>query len=322
MKLLLISGDNHPHIIKDRHVKNIQAVDSSLEIVVFPQSQREDIAKNILNSDIVAGWPADMSALKDIEHLEWIHSFSAGVDKVLTPEIVNSSVLVSNSAGIHATPIAEHIIGCMLLFTRKFYRTFQSQQWKEWQRRTDLEELRDKTVLIVGLGNIGKEAARLAACFGTHVIAVDALQEEKPDFVEALYYVDELSEILPRADFVVVSAPHTKETHHLFDLEKFQKMKSSAILINISRGGLVNEKELIEALEKKIIAGAALDVTETEPLSKDSPLWEMENVIITPHHSGLSDKYMDRAIDRFCLNLQAFLKGEEIPNLIDKERGY
>lgn len=322
MKLLLISGDHHPHIIKDRHVKKVQEVDSSLEIVLFPQSQKEDIAKNILNSDIVAGWPADMPALKDVGHLGWIHSFSAGVDKVLTPEIISSPVLVSNSAGIHATPIAEHIIGFMLLFTRKFYHTFQSQQWKEWGRRTDLEELRDKTVLIVGLGNIGKEAARLAACFGTHVVAVDALQKEKPDFVEALYYGDELPEILPRADFVVVSAPHTKETHHLFDLEKFQKMKSSAILINISRGGLVNEKELIEALEKKIIAGAALDVTETEPLLKDSPLWEMENVIITPHHSGLSDKYMDRAIDRFCLNLQAFLKGEEMPNLIDKEKGY
>ena len=128
--------------------------------------------------------------------------------------------------------------------------------------------------------------------------------------------------MLPLADFVVICLPLTKETHHLFSREKFNCMKPTAVLINIGRGAIVHEKELIEALENKVIAGAALDVQETEPLPPDSPLWDMENVVITPHHSGISEKYIGRAIDLFCLNLQAYVRGESLPSLVDKTAGY
>ena len=131
-----------------------------------------------------------------------------------------------------------------------------------------------------------------------------------------------LDKMLPKADFVVSCLPHTKETHHLFNMARFRKMKASAIFINIGRGGLVHEKDLIVALRKKIISGAALDVTEVEPLPARSPLWSMPNVIITPHHSAMSEYTMDRAIDRFCLNLKAFLVGDRLPNLVDKKLGY
>ena len=177
-------------------------------------------------------------------------------------------------------------------------------------------------MLIVGLGHIGTQAAKLAHCFGMHVIATNRELEDKPEFVEEIKSPDQIDEMLPRADFVVLSVPHTKETHHMFNTEKLQKMKPSAVLINIGRGGVVNENDLIAALEQKTIRGAALDVTEIEPLPSDSPLWSMENVIIPPHHSGTSIDYMNRAIDRFCLNIQAFLENKPLPNLVDKERGY
>lgn len=205
---------------------------------------------------------------------------------------------------------------------RKFYETFHSQQKNAWERREDLSELRDKVVLVAGLGHIGSQVARLANCFGAHVIAIDNGGIAKPDFVEELERGEYLEDALPRADFVVSCLPYTRETHHLFGLDKFKKMKPTAVFINIGRGGVVNEADLVQALRDKTISGAGLDVTETEPLPSENPLWSMENVVITPHHSGLSDKYIERAIDRFCLNLKAYLAGEKLPNLIDKERGY
>jgi phosphoglycerate dehydrogenase-like enzyme len=186
---------------------------------------------------------------------------------------------------------------------------FQNQQQKKWERQK-LTELRGKTILILGLGHIGREASRILSCLGAQVLAVDKKNSE------------ELDEMLPLADFVVICLPLTKETHHLFSREKFNRMKPTAVLINVGRGAIVNEKELLSALLQKTIAGAALDVQETEPLPQDSPLWAMENVVITPHHSASSDAYTDRAVEQFCTNLRAYVKGEPLPNLIDKTAGY
>lgn len=323
MKILLISSaESGPHAITNEHVGKIRSQDNGIKVAVVSAKVQEDIQKHLQDADIIAGVPRAIPDLSLAVNLKWVHSFSAGMDRVLTPELINSPVLVSNSSGIHATPIGEHVLGFMLLFTRKFYQTFQNQQKKIWQRDESITELRGKTVLIIGLGHIGKEVAKLSHCVGAQVLAIDFPRKEKPGFVEEFGSETDLSSFLPQADFVVLCLPYTKETHHFFGKECLAKMKPTAVLINIGRGGLVNEKELIDALEKRIIGGVALDVTETEPLLKESPLWDMENVIITPHHSGLSEKYMDRAIDVFLENLKAFLKGEPLPNLIDKTRGY
>jgi phosphoglycerate dehydrogenase-like enzyme len=151
---------------------------------------------------------------------------------------------------------------------------------------------------------------------------VDAPGKQKPEFVEQLGTVQELTGFLGQADFVVLCLPYTKDTHHFINQNRLIAMQPHAVLLNIGRGGVVDEQALIKALKEKKIGGAGLDVTEQEPLPKDSPLWDMENVVITPHHSGISEKYIGRAIDLFCLNLQAYLKGERLPNLIDKTVGY
>ena len=244
------------------------------------------------------------------------------MDKILTSETRRLPVLISNSSGIHATPIAEHLIGFMLIFTRRFHLTFRNQLRRRWAPDDTITELRGKTVLVVGLGDIGVEAARLAHAFGARVLAIARTRRVKPDFVDELATGRSLDAMLSKADFVAICLPYTKETHHLFDMHRFKKMKRTAVLMNIGRGAIAQEKDLIRALQQKIIGGAALDVTEGEPLPKNSPLWSMQNVVITPHHSGWSEKYMDRAIELFCRNLQAYLRGRRLPTLVNKNLGY
>ena len=322
MKILIIKSERQPiRLLRDEHIAKIKQADKSIEVVAT--FEEKEIAQHVTDADVIVCSPRDFPSIETAKNLKWVHSFSAGMDRILTPQVKSSSIIVSNSSGIHATPIAEHIIGFMLVFTRRFFDTFRNQQKKVWERNDHLTELRDKNVLILGLGHIGTEAARLASCFGAHVFAIDSsTTKEKPEFVEDLKTSEHLDEMLAKADFVALCLPYTKENHHFFDMQKMKKMKSSAVVMNIGRGGVMHEQELIEALKKNIIGGAGLDVTEEEPLPETSPLWDMENVVITPHHSGLSEKYMDRAVDRFCLNLHAYLAGERLPNLVDKELGF
>lgn len=323
MKILLIKTEGTiPLKITQKHLKKIRSIDKNIQLVAVPSDKKEEIEKHIKDAEIVAGSSGIASSIPLAKNLKWIHAFSAGAEKILTPEVVKSKIIVSNSSGIHAIPIAEHVIGLMLIFTRKFYDTFKKQQRKIWEKNQDLTELKDKTVLVVGLGNIGTEVARLANCFGANIIAVKQNIKNKPKFVSKIYSNNDLDKALPKADFVILCLPLTNETRYLFYMKKFKLMKKSAVIMNIGRGGLINESELIQALDKKIISGAGLDVTEEEPLPQKSRLWEMENVVVTPHHSGWSEKYMDRAIDLFCINLKAYLANKPLPNFVDKARGY
>jgi len=325
MKILIsiyhITDTEHPHFFKRAHLDAVRKTAGKKAKIVVT-ADRKEAASHIADADVLAGFPFTIPPLSGAKKLKWLHSFSAGVDRILTPETKRLPILISNSSGIHATPIAEHLIGFILIFTRRFHRILRNQLRREWKRDETITELRGKTVLVVGLGDIGMETARLARAFGARVIAVSRTGKAKPPFVDELKTGRGLDALLPKADFVAICLPHTKETHHLFDRNKFKKMKRTAVVMNIGRGGIVDEKDLIRALEQKIIGGAALDVTEEEPLPKTSPLWNMENVVITPHHSGLSEKYMDRAIELFRRNLRAYLKGKRLLTLVNKELEY
>src|SRR3989338_447656 len=310
-----------PHLFIDYHVEKIKQAAEDIEVVIV--NNDKETAEHLPDADAIAVFPATMPAsLKDAKKLRWVHSFAAGVDKILTDEVKNSDVLVSNSSGIHKYPISEHVIGFMLILSHKFDRMFESQEKHLWEKQEDATELRDKTLLIVGLGNIGGEIARLGKAFGMKVIAVTREVRNEDSPADEVFPPESLNEHLGEADFVIISVPLTDETHHLFNLERIKKMKPSAILMNIGRGQIIHEQELVEALKQKIIAGAALDVTEEEPLPSTSPLWDMENVIITPHNSGLSERQMDRAIDLLCENIKTFVKGEKLVTQVDKEKGY
>ncbi|MBI4225288.1 MAG: D-2-hydroxyacid dehydrogenase [Candidatus Sungbacteria bacterium] len=302
------------------HVKKIKTIDKDIEVIVTADASAA--VKYAADADIIVGYPRTIPPVSGAKNLKWIHSFSAGMDRVLTPEVIKSPILVSNSSGVLAIPIAEHVMGYMLIFSRGFLRSLENQRKCLWKRDESLTELHGKTVLVVGMGRIGSEVARLSRAFGCHVIAVTRSGREDSEWAHEVKKASVLERVLPKADFVVSCLPYTQETHHLFDAKKFGLMKPSAYFINIGRGALVKEKDLIAALKKKKIAGAGLDVTEVEPLPASSPLWNISNVIITPHHSGGSEHSMDRAIDRFILNLKAFLVGDRLPNLVDKKLGY
>jgi phosphoglycerate dehydrogenase-like enzyme len=326
-KVLVIAADQErfgagasAHTFKPGHEAKLKrTVGKRIQLVV---ATPEEAKKHLADAEVVAAFPMRMPDISLMPQVKWLHSFSAGVDKILSPKVAQSKVILTNSSGVHATPIAETILAYCLMFARGFIDTIREQRQKQWNKNYNSAELRDSTMLVVGLGAIGMETARIANAFGMHVIATARTKKKKPAFIARFETSEKLDDFLPLADYIIITLPHTKDTHHLFDKQKFALMKKSAVVINIGRGGIIKESDLIEALRQKSIAGAGLDVFEKEPLPADSPLWDMPNVIITPHHSGLSLRYMDRAVDVFCENLKAYLKGESLPNKVDKILGY
>lgn len=302
------------------HIARIQKTFPDIDVA----TGEADAERHIADADIIAGYPGILAGIdiKAARKLQWLHSFSAGVDRIVTPELIASPIVLSNSSGIHATPIAEHTVGFLLVWVRQFMEAFRTQERHEW-KKLNATELRGKTVFIVGLGAIGTELARLLQPFGANVVGVvRETRREAPPYVDRTIMNRELDDALPEADFVCLCLPHAPETHHRFGAVQFSKMRKTAAITNIGRGPVIDEEALVQALNDKQIAGALLDVTYIEPLGKESALWDMPNVFITAHYSGLSEKYMDRAIDRLILNLKAYRAGESLPNLVNKEAGY
>lgn len=273
--------------------------------------------------------PASVSEIENIDfskakNLKWIHVTSAGVN-ALPKELIELNIIITNSSGVHPIPISEHVLAFMLIFARQIHKSYRIQLNKKgWIRDPkiyDVLELSGKTVGIIGLGRIGKRIAKLAKAFEMKVLAVRK-GTEKYEYTDEVYQIKNIDKVLKDADFIVNALPSTKETYHFFDYKKITKMKKSAYFINIGRGTTVVENDLIKALKNNKIKGAGLDVFEEEPLSSKSPLWEMENVIITPHSSGMTPYYIDRVIDIFCQNLKAYLKNLPMPNLVDLKKGY
>ncbi|MCM3759970.1 D-2-hydroxyacid dehydrogenase [Alkalihalobacillus oceani] len=276
-------------------------------------------------AEIIVGWKKEMAlaCLEQPAELRWLQSWTAGVNNLPLSKLKERDILVTGGNGVHAYPISETVFALMLALTRNIHTYVRNQQKKVWHDGSIRLELHQKTIGIIGVGAIGKETAKIAKAFGMTVLGVR--RSAKPtDYVDEMYPIDELNSILPKCDYVVVTLPLTKETHHLFGQEQFAKMKRSAFFINIGRGDIVDEESLITALQQEQLAGAGLDVVSTEPLPADSPLWEMEQVIITPHTAGATEHYARRLIeDIFLPNLKSYLAGNQPSlNVIDYEAGY
>lgn len=255
------------------------------------------------------------------DKVEWIHATSAGVDAVLFPDVVKSDVRVTNARGIFDRAIGEYVLGLTLAFAKDFPKTLALQRDSRWQHR-DSERIVGKRMLVVGAGAIGRAIARLAHAAGLKVEGTAGhARDDDPDF-SAVYASDDLHDVLPEADYVVIAAPLTESTRHMFDAEALHHMKSSARLINIGRGPIVDTDALVEALKQEKLAGAALDVFEEEPLPEDSPLWQMDNVIVSPHMAGDFIGWREALSEQFLENFQRWREGEALFNVVDKERGY
>jgi phosphoglycerate dehydrogenase-like enzyme len=255
--------------------------------------------------------------------LRWVHSISAGVDNVVTPLSRQRGLQVTNARGVFSPPIAEYVVMMCLAIARRLPQLFDLQRERTWQPLRG-EELGGLTVGIVGYGSIGAEVARLLEPFGTRVIATRR-HPERGSGARAnveVWGADRLHELLGAVDVVVVAAPLTDETSGLIGARELQQMPGHAWLINIARGRLVEETALRRALANGWIGGAVLDVFDEEPLPADSPLYDTPNLVITPHTSWSSDRVVERSIDLFVANLERYLAGQPLENLVDLEAGY
>jgi phosphoglycerate dehydrogenase-like enzyme len=264
----------------------------------------------------------------------------AGVDRLPETPLWRSDVAVTTSSGIHAPNIAEYVLAMMLAFAHRLPLMLAYQARAEWPsqrwQKFAVPELRQATVGVIGYGSIGREVGRLAHAFGMRVlglrraVGVDQPPEyELPELAgrpgaepDLMLTPDRLAEMLAASDYVVLALPHTPATHHFIDEAALRAMKPSALLVNIGRGALVDEVALVRALREGWIAGAALDVFEQEPLPADSPLWKMDNVIISPHIAGFTPRYDERAAALFAENLHRYLAGEPLLNQVERGRGY
>lgn len=256
--------------------------------------------------------------------LRWVQTGGAGVDRLDLEALRDRQVMVTNSSGVHATPIGEYVLMIMLMLAKKAHHLLRAQAERRWARLTP-SELKGATVGIVGMGHIGTEVARLAKAVGCRVLAIrrsaaGRRSGEAP--VDELLPPSGLTYLLSESDYVVLAVPLTEETRHLIGGDELRAMKPTAVLINISRGPVVDEGALVQALKEGWIGGAGLDVFEREPLPEDSELWGMENVVLTPHISGGTQIYFERALPIFCENLRRYLDGRPLVNLVDTERGY
>ena len=263
------------------------------------------------------------------KNLRWVHAPSAAVHQFLFPQFVNSPVLLTNSREVHGPVVAEHVIALIFALAKKIPQAALLQQkriwgqenlWKEGQHP---REVAADTVGLVGVGSIGRRVAQMASALGMRVVAVrEHVQKGIPDGVEHLFSNTELHHLLSLSDYVVLSAPLTPATQKFMNASRLAQMKPTAYLINVGRGAQVDESALAEALRDHRIAGAALDVFEYEPLPPDSPLWGLENLLITPHTAGLTERLWQRHYDLFSGNLHRYHAGEPLLYVVDKHKGY
>ncbi len=310
------------YITKPAHLKQITAVAPEAEVV---DATQEQIAAEIFSADIFCGHakvPIDWDGVVRQGRLRWIQSSAAGMDHCLVPSVVESHITVSSASGALADQVTEHTIALITAWTRSLPTFFRAQQIKEFIRRPT-RELTRSTVGIVGLGGVGRRLARALAAFETRILAVDLYPIDKPDCVESLWHVDRLGDMLPLVEFLVLCVPLTPETERMIDAALLAKLKPGAVLVNVARGRLVVESDLVAALESGRLAGAVMDVTDPEPLPACSKLWEIPQVIITPHVGGQAAWRNDKITDLFCRNLVRWKQGKPLINyLSDKKLGF
>lgn len=275
--------------------------------------------------EIIYGWTGQRSEelLTDDKHtLKWVQGKAAGVDFLDLEKLERNKILLTNGSGIHSIPIAESVFGMLLAHARGIQQAVKNQQTKTWDQVNKLMELHGKTILIVGTGKIGVEIGRLAKAFNMKTIGVNRSGRDV-DYMDLLIKQPELKEQVKQADIVVNILPHTDQTHYFFNEDIFSQMKEGTLFINVGRGPTVKTDDLIKALDNGKLAFAGLDVFETEPLPENSELWGREDVLITPHITGIAEHFKTRLFAIFEENLKAYLAGEDLPrNLIDYDQQY
>ncbi len=301
----------------------------------FPQVQLtmrnsyEGVEQDLSEAEIVLSISLRPAQFAIARQLRWIHAPSAAVHALMFPELVNSNVVVTNSREVHGPVVAEHVIALIFALAKKIPQAVMFQQKHEWgqdaiwNKGTHPREIAGATLGLIGLGSIGSRVAQMASALGMRVIAVrEHVDKGRPEGVEAVFGPGSLDEMLGQSDYVVIAAPLIGATQGLINADRLAAMKRGACLINVGRGPQVDNTALIQALSDHRLAGAALDVFEPEPLPPESPLWDAENLLITPHTAGFTEKLWHRQYELFSDNLRRYLTGQPLRFVVDKRKGY
>lgn len=308
--------------VSPEHIRQIQTAMPDAEIVDAGQDR---IAEALFEADIFCGHakvPVDWDGMVRKGRLRWIQSSAAGMDHCLVPSVIDSDVIVTSASGVLADQVAEHTIALVTAWCRSLPAFFRAQQVRDFTR-LPTRDLHRSTVGIVGFGGVGRRLARLLSAFRTRLLAVDMFPVDKPDYVENLWPAECLDNLLTESDIVVLALPLNGMTKGVVNAKALARMKPRSLLVNVARGPLVVTSDLIEALRAGAISGAVMDVTDPEPLPPDNPLWEMPNVIITPHVGGQSITRQDDITQLVCENLRRWQRGEPLINLLaDKKLGF
>lgn len=298
----------------DRHLEQIRAVAPTAEIKVKPMADLT--SADVDPAEIIFGFPGK-ELVESAQRLRWIQLASAGADRLIN---IRPDIILTNASGTFGIPIAEWVIGAMVTLSRHLHIYRDRQKQARWEGMPAAKEIHGSIVGILGLGDIGQEVAKRAKAMGARVIGSRRTAAPAPEGVDALLPIDDM---LPQVDFLVMALPGTAETQRIMSAERLRLMKPGAFFLNVGRGTSVDEPALIEVLRSGHLAGAALDVTAVEPLPADSPLWQMEQVLITPHCSGRSlEANADRRIAIFLDNLKRYMSGQPLRNVVDRAAGY
>lgn len=288
-------------IVRENEIANCDEVNDSDILVCYNPFERLDISK--------------------MNKLKWIQLSSAGIDQLPLDEVRNRGIKVTNNRGGYSIPIGEWIVLKILEMLKKSSSMYRKQQMKKWKMDTSLLELYGKKVGFVGTGSIAGEAAKRLQGFGVDILGVNTKGTEV-EYFNKCFSTEKIDDMLKLCDIVVITIPYTKKTHHLIDENRFNAMKDEVYFVNIARGSIIDEKALISSIRNGKIKAAALDVFEEEPLSRDNPLWDFDNVIITPHNSWVSEEMNGRRFKLILENLRKYFVNETLVNLVDLDRGY
>ncbi|NYD51239.1 phosphoglycerate dehydrogenase-like enzyme [Actinomadura luteofluorescens] len=284
-----------------------------------------ELAKALPGADVLFMWDFLSDALAgawpESGGPRWVHIASAGVDRLMFPGLTHSDTIVTNSRGVFDEPIAEYVLGLVLAFAKDLHTTLRLQGERRWRHR-ETERVTGSRALVVGTGPIGRAIGRRLSAAGLAVSGAGRTARDADPDLGVVHPMERLGEALAEADYVVLAAPLTPQTRKMIDAAALERMRPSARLVNVGRGGLVAEDDLVEALRAGRIAGAALDVFEDEPLPASSPLWDLPNVIVSPHMSGDVVGWRDELVRLFADNLGRYVSGRPLRNVVDKRLGY
>ncbi len=315
-KKIVVQGDA-------KLIEDFQSVTDKAHVV---RITNQNVMSEIVDADAFIGniKPAEVRAGKK---LKWVAVMSAGVENVLFMsggnDLRDSNIVLTNNKEVQGPEIADHALAMLLMLSRRLYHYEALKQQEEWDKQKFQGiELRGKTAVVIGCGGIGTQIAVRANAFGMKVIGVDP--EDKPfmPFFEKIVKPDQLDDVIPQADVVFISTPHTEKSHKMVGMHEFELMKKNSYFIAVSRGGIYEMPGLVKALDSKVLAGAGVDVTDPEPLPKGHALWKFDNVIVTPHIAGRSDQDNGRMVGTIKDNIQRFVDGKPLINVVDKQKGY